>query len=94
MLEHIGERSGLAVVVDGVPVTLELSAPASATGTRLGSVFDEPRRTDVLDQVTKLNGESGKEEHLPDAFDHLADAFLRDRSSSTFPLAPASITRS
>ncbi len=78
LLEHIGERSGLAVVVDGVPVTLELSAPASATGTRLGSVFDEPRRTDVLDQVTKLNGESGKEEHLPDAFDHLADAFLRD----------------
>ena len=32
----------------------------------------------MLDQVAELNAETGKEEHEPDAFDHLADAFLRD----------------
>jgi Fe-S cluster assembly protein SufD len=31
-----------------------------------------------LDQVALLNAETGKEEHEPDLFDHLADAFLRD----------------
>ena len=78
LLEHVGKRSGLALVVDGVPVTLELDADGSATGLALGSVIDDPRRGEVLDQVSKLNGATGKEEHFPDVFDHLADAFLRD----------------
>ena len=78
LLDLVGERSGLAVVVDGVPVSFELSAAASATGAVLGSVLDDPRGSDVLDQVTRLNSATGKEEHEPDVFDHLADAFLRD----------------
>jgi len=78
LLEHVGERSGLAVVVDGVPVSCELSAAASAAGAVLGSVFADARGPAVLDQVAKLNAETGKEEHEPDVFDHLADAFLRD----------------
>jgi Fe-S cluster assembly protein SufD len=78
LLEHVGERSGLAVVVDGMAVTRELSGAAAATGTTFGSVFDAVGGAEVLDRVSRLNGESGKEEHLPDAFDHLADAFLRD----------------
>ncbi len=78
LLEHVGERSGLAVVVDGVPVSFELSASAGATGTFLGSVLDDPRGSEVLDHVTRLNSATGKEEHEPDVFDHLADAFLRD----------------
>ena len=78
LLDLVGERSGLAVVVDGFPVSFELSAAASATGAVLGSVLDDPRGSDVLDQVTRLNSATGKEEHEPDVFDHLADAFLRD----------------
>jgi len=78
LLEHVGERSGLAVVVDGVPVTVELAPDARATGLVLGSIVDDPRRGSLLDQVTELNGATGKEEHFPDVFDHLADAFLRD----------------
>jgi Fe-S cluster assembly protein SufD len=78
LLDLVGERSGLAVVVDGFPVSFELSAAASATGAGLGSVLDDPRGSDVLDQVTRLNSATGKEEHEPDVFDHLADAFLRD----------------
>ena len=78
LLEHVGERSGLAVVVDGALVSFELSAAASASGTVLGSVLDNPRGSEVLDQVTRLNSATGKEEHEPDVFDHLADAFLRD----------------
>ena len=78
LLAHVGERSGLAVVVDGVPVSFELSAPSTATGTVLGSVLHDSRGSDVLDQVTRLNSATGKEEHEPDVFDHLADAFLRD----------------
>jgi len=81
LLGHVGERSGLALVVDGVVVSFELSAPARATGTVLGSVLDDPsdpRHAQALDQVTSLNTASGYEEHEPDVFDHLADAFLRD----------------
>ncbi|HLN05114.1 MAG TPA: Fe-S cluster assembly protein SufD [Acidimicrobiales bacterium] len=78
LLEQVGDRSGLAIVVDGVPVSLDLSGSATQTGTVLGSVFGDPRGALVLDQVTELNSETGKEEHVPDAFDHLADAFLRD----------------
>jgi Fe-S cluster assembly protein SufD len=78
LLEHVGERSGLAVVVDGVPVSFELSASAGATGTVLGSVLDDPRGPEALDHVTRLNSATGKEEHKPDVFDRLADAFLRD----------------
>ncbi|MGO9962899.1 MAG: Fe-S cluster assembly protein SufD [Acidimicrobiales bacterium] len=78
LLEHVGERSGLALVVDGVLVSFELSAQACETGTVLGSVLDDPRRSQALDQVTDLNTTSGYEEHEPDVFDHLADAFLRD----------------
>jgi len=32
LLGHLGERSGLAVVVDGVPVACELSPAAGAAG--------------------------------------------------------------
>jgi Fe-S cluster assembly protein SufD len=78
LLEHVGERSGLALVVDGVLVSFELSAQAGATGTVLRSVLDDPRRSVAFDQVTRLNRASGYEEHEPDVFDHLADAFLRD----------------
>jgi len=78
LLEQVGERSGLAVVVDGVPVSCELSAAASAAGTRLRSILGERDGAAVLDRVTALNSETGKEEHEPDLFDHLADAFLRD----------------
>ncbi len=78
LLAHVGERSGLAVVVDGLPVSFELSASARATGTVLGSVLDDPRGPEVLDHVTRLNTVTGKEEHEPDVFDRLADAFLRD----------------
>ncbi|MGD0439695.1 MAG: Fe-S cluster assembly protein SufD [Acidimicrobiales bacterium] len=78
LLDDVGERSGLAVVVDGAPVSFELSAQAGAEGTVLGSVLEHPRGSQVLDQVTSLNTASGEEEHEPDVFDHLADAFLRD----------------
>jgi Fe-S cluster assembly protein SufD len=78
LLEHVGERSGLAVVVDGVPVSCELSAAASAVGTRLGGILGDPDGGAVLDRVSLLNSETGKEEHEPDLFDHLADAFIRD----------------
>ncbi|MGO8725086.1 MAG: Fe-S cluster assembly protein SufD [Acidimicrobiales bacterium] len=78
LLEHVGERCGLAVVVDGVPVSCELSPAASASGAVLGSLLGDARGPALLDQVTKLNRETGKEEHEPDAFDHLNDAFLRD----------------
>ena len=78
LLERVGERSGLAVVVDGVPVSCELTAAACATGTRLASILSDGDGTAVLDRVTELNSETGKEEHAPDVFDHLADAFLRD----------------
>ena len=78
LLDHVGERSGLAVVVDGVPVSFELSPTAGAAGAVLGSLLDDPRGVDVLDQVSKLNSATGKEEHLPDVFDHLGDAFLSD----------------
>ena len=78
LLEQVGERSGLAVVIDGAPVSFELSAAAAAGGTVLGSVLGDPRGSRALDQVTELNSDSGKEEHEPDVFDHLADAFLRD----------------
>jgi len=78
LLERIGERSGLALVVDGAPVSCELSAAAGATGTVLGSIFGVAGGADVLDHVTKLNAGSRTQEHEPDAFDHLADAFLRD----------------
>jgi Fe-S cluster assembly protein SufD len=78
LLEHVGERSGLALVVDGVPVACELSPAASAAGASLGSILADERGAAVLDQVTKLNSETGKEEHEPDAFDYLADAFMRD----------------
>ena len=78
LLDHVGERSGLAVVVDGVPVSFELSPAAGAAGAVLGSLLDDPRGVDVLDQVSKLNSATGKEEHLPDVFDHLGDAFLSD----------------
>jgi Fe-S cluster assembly protein SufD len=78
LLEHVGERSGLAVVVDGMAVTRELSSPAAATGTTLASILEDAGGSDVLDRVSRLNGQSDKEEHRPDAFDHLADAFLRD----------------
>jgi Fe-S cluster assembly protein SufD len=85
LLGHVGERSGLAVVVDGVPVCLELSSAASATGTSLGSVLDDPRGSEVLDQVTRLNSASGAEEHASDVFDHLGDAFLRDAAVLSVP---------
>ena len=78
LLEHVGDRSGLALVVDGVLVSFELSAQASASGAVLGSVLDDARRSQALDQVASLNVASGYEEHEPDVFDHLADAFLRD----------------
>jgi Fe-S cluster assembly protein SufD len=78
LLEHVGPRSGLAVVVDGVPLSLELSPAAAAGGVVLASIFDDERGAAALDQVMKLNSETGKQEHEPDAFDHLADAFLRD----------------
>jgi Fe-S cluster assembly protein SufD len=78
LLNQVGERSGLVVVVDGVPVFSELSAAAQAAGVRLGSVLDEVDGAAVLDRVTALNSETGKEEHEPDLFDHLADAFMRD----------------
>jgi Fe-S cluster assembly protein SufD len=78
LLENVGERSGLAVVVDGVPVSFELSGKARSTGTVLGSLFGDPRGSEVLDQVTNLNSSTGKQEHEPDAFDHLADAFVQD----------------
>jgi Fe-S cluster assembly protein SufD len=78
LLEHVGERSGLAVVVDGVLVSFELSAQASASGAVVGSVLEDARRSQALDQVTSLNTAPGYEEHEPDVFDHLADAFLRD----------------
>jgi Fe-S cluster assembly protein SufD len=78
LLDEVGERSGLAVVVDGVPVSCELSTAASGAGTRLGSIFAEVDGAAVLDRVATLNSETGKEEHEPDLFDHLADAFLRD----------------
>jgi Fe-S cluster assembly protein SufD len=78
LLEQVGERSGLALVEDGVLVSAELSARAGATGTVLGSVLGDPRGSQALDQVTSLNTASGYEEHEPDVFDHLTDAFLRD----------------
>jgi len=78
LLEKVGERSGLALVVDGVLVSGELSSSASASGAVLGSVLGDARGPAVLDQVAELNAETGKEEHDPDVFDHLADAFLRD----------------
>lgn len=78
LLGRVGERSGLAVVVDGAPVSIELSAAAARSATVLGSVLDQSRGSDVLDQVTKLNRGTGKEEHEPDVFDNLADAFIRD----------------
>jgi Fe-S cluster assembly protein SufD len=78
LLQFVGDRSGLAVVVDGAPVSVELSAGARAAGASFGSVAATSGGADALDRVTKLNGESGKEEHAPDVFDHLADAFLRD----------------
>ncbi len=78
LLDHVGERSGLAVVVDGALVSSELSEAASATGAVLGSVLDDLRGSEVLDQVMRLNSAAGKEEHTPDVFDLLADAFLRD----------------
>jgi Fe-S cluster assembly protein SufD len=78
LLGHIGERSGLAVVIDGTPVSCELSAEAMAAGAKLGSIFADSRGAVVLDRVSDLNRETGKQEHEPDAFDHLADAFMRD----------------
>jgi Fe-S cluster assembly protein SufD len=78
LLGHLGERSGLAVVVDGVPVACELSPAAGAAGVVLASILGDSRGSEVLDRVTKLNSATGKEEHAPDAFDHLADALLRD----------------
>ncbi|MGA3352552.1 MAG: Fe-S cluster assembly protein SufD [Acidimicrobiales bacterium] len=78
LLDQIGRLSGLAVVVDGVPVSCELSAAASAAGAVMRSVLGDARGAEILDQVSELNRETGKEEHEPDAFDHLADAFLRD----------------
>jgi Fe-S cluster assembly protein SufD len=78
LLEHVGERSGLAVVADGVAVSFELSAAAAATGTTFRSVLEDSQDSGVLDQVAKLNASTGKEEHDPDPFDHLADAFLSD----------------
>jgi len=85
LLQHVGERSGLAVAVDGAPVSIELSAATEAAGASFGSVAADARGEDVLDRVAKLNGESGKEEHDPDAFDHLADAFLRDAILLSIP---------
>jgi Fe-S cluster assembly protein SufD len=78
LLDHIGERSGLAVVVDGVPVSCELSPAASKAGATLGSIFADSRGPALLDHVSELNSKTGKQEHEPDAFDHLADAFMRD----------------
>jgi len=78
LLEKLGERSGFAMVADGAAVRCELSASASGFGVFLGSILDDGRASELLDHVSALNGESGKEEHFPDVFGHLADAFLRD----------------
>ncbi len=85
LLLHVGERSGLAVVVDGGPVSIELSAAPASAGAFFGTVAADIRGSEVLDRVAKLNGESGKQEHAPDAFDHLADAFLRDAVLLSIP---------
>ncbi|MGA2529244.1 MAG: Fe-S cluster assembly protein SufD [Acidimicrobiales bacterium] len=78
LLDRIGRLSGLAVVVDGVPVSCELSAAASSAGAVMRSVLADERGAAALDQVSDLNRETGKQEHEPDAFDHLGDAFMRD----------------
>jgi Fe-S cluster assembly protein SufD len=78
LLELVGERSGLALVVDGQVATSDLAPGASAAGVRLGALTDQAAGAAVLDCLPLLNGETGKEEHLPDPFDHLADAFCAD----------------
>jgi Fe-S cluster assembly protein SufD len=78
LLDRVGRRSGLAVVVNGVPVSCELTTATSSTGVVLGSVLSCARGSALLDRVAEANSETGKEEHNPDAFDHLADAFMRD----------------
>ncbi len=84
LLEAVGERSGLAIVVDGVPVSCELTPAASALGASLGSAFRDVRGAATLDLVA-ANAETGKEEHEPDPFDHLADAFMRDALMVSVP---------
>ena len=84
LLERLGEVSAVAVVVDGALASVELDPDAASGGTRLSGVRDSDggegglRRPPWVDEVAEANRESGKEEHLPDIFDHLGDAFRRD----------------
>jgi Fe-S cluster assembly protein SufD len=78
ILGRFGLRSGLVVVADGLVISCELSAEASAAGVFAGSAVGRPGVGESLDKVAQLNGEHGGEEHEPDVFDHLADSFLRD----------------
>ena len=64
----------------------ELSEAAREAGTALGSIFEDPEESEALDRVAMLNGATGKEEHLPDAFDHLADAFAPDALVVSVPM--------